>query len=267
MRHRWIVGVLVTLMVTASAASDCPPFGETLGVNTHYGTPRGEVDPAALLRLADAGVRWIRNDLDWASVERVRGTYDFATPGVDTLVEAADTAGLRIGFRRDQGTPLAGPARAVVDAAGREAFTAFAAAAAGRYTNRGYVGEIWNEPNMPQFWSGGGARPNAADYAQLVATAAPAIRAADPSGRVLIGSAFMALPSIVAALGGVPGRQFLEQLFASGALAHADAVSAHFYRGGPPETVAAEVRTIRALMQAAGTEVPLWSGEWGYSTY
>ena len=49
-------------------------LGETVAVNTHYGAPRDPPDPAALARLAAAGVQWIRNDLDWAAVERTPGS-------------------------------------------------------------------------------------------------------------------------------------------------------------------------------------------------
>jgi hypothetical protein len=242
-------------------------LGATVAVNTHYGAPRDPPDPTVLARLAAAGVAWIRNDLDWAAVERTPGVYDFATPGFDELVAAAEREGLRVLFILDYGNPLHGPARAVVSDAGRRAFAAFAAAAATRYGGRGHAWEIWNEPNLPQFWSGGGARPDPVDYARLVAVAAPALRAADRSGQVLAGSAFMALPAVVRAIGGVPGLEFLEGFFAAEGLAHVDGVTAHFYRAEAPETVAADVTAIRALMSAAGRTVPLWSGEWGYSTY
>jgi hypothetical protein len=71
-----------------------PPLSATVVVNTHYGAPREPLEPTALARLAVGGVRWIRNDLDWASVERTPGVYDFVTPGFDALVAAAEAAEL-----------------------------------------------------------------------------------------------------------------------------------------------------------------------------
>ena len=79
-----------------------PPIGGTVAVNTSYGAPREPLEPAALARLAAAGVRRIRNDLDWASIERTPGVYDFATPGFDALVAAAEAAGLRLIFILDE---------------------------------------------------------------------------------------------------------------------------------------------------------------------
>ena len=125
---------LIAALVTpaADARSRDVLLGETVAVNTHYGAPRDPVDPAALARLSAAGVRRIRNDLDWAAIERTPGVYDFATPGIDELVTVAERAGLRVLFILDYGNPLHGPERAVVSDAGRRAFTAFAVAAATR---------------------------------------------------------------------------------------------------------------------------------------
>jgi hypothetical protein len=251
-----------TLSDTAAA-----PFGQTVGVNVHMGGSRERVDPALLQRLRDAGVTFVRNDLGWSSVERERGVYDFAGSGYDDFVEAAEAKGLRILFILDYGNPLYGHAQAVVSDEGRRALAAFAAAAARRYGGRGHMWEIWNEPNLPQFWNGDGVLPDAQEYALLVQAAAPALREADPSGRILIGAAFVGLPDIVPLLGGIEGRDFLRRLLATDAPRLVDGITAHFYRAEPPESVATTVSEIRQSMQEAGTVLPLWSGEWGYSTY
>jgi hypothetical protein len=268
-RHSLAVAAALATLVFALPcdAESGPRLGTTIGVNTHYGAPREPLDAMALARLREAGVAFVRNDLDWAAVERERGVYDFATPGIDAFVGAAQAVGLRVLFILDYGNPVHGPARAVVDEAGREAFAAFATAAATRYGGRGHVWEIWNEPNLPQFWNGAGRGPDPLAYAALVEAVVPALRAADPSGDVLIGSVFMGLPALVAAIGGVPGGEFLARLFGTGVLADVDGVTVHLYRAEPPESVAADVRAVRDLMERAGRVVPLWSGEWGYSTY
>jgi polysaccharide biosynthesis protein PslG len=257
----------VLLAMPREVESRRPRLGRTIGVNTHYGGPREPLDAAALARLRAAGVALVRNDLDWAAVERTPGVYDFTGSGIDAVVAAAETAGLRVLFILDYGNPIHGPAQAVVDEAGRQAFAAFAAAAATRYGGRGHLWEIWNEPNLPQFWNGAASGPDPLAYAALVAAVLPALRAADPSGAVLIGSVFMGLPALVRALGGIPGSEFLDAVFAAGLLAVVDGVSVHLYRAEPPESAAAEVHAVRESMERAGRVVPLWSGEWGYSTY
>jgi polysaccharide biosynthesis protein PslG len=263
-RHAALLACALALVAAPALGA---ALGDTIAVNTHYGAPRGRVDPAALRRLADAGVRVIRNDLDWAAIERTPGVYDFVSGEHDALVAAAEAVGLRVLFILGYGNPLHGPPQAVVDEAGRRAFAAFAAAAAARYGGRGHRWEVWNEPNHVFFWNGPGVRPDPVQYAALVRAAVAAIRAADPHDEILIGAVFTGLPAAIAALGGVPGVQFLAAVFGTGVLDVVDGVTFHPYRAEAPESVAAEVAAIRTLMAGAGRTLPLWSGEWGYSTY
>jgi hypothetical protein len=124
-----ILAVLVAVACRSEEEGEQPiTLGETVGANTHYASG-GAVDHEALSRLAEAGVSFIRNDLDWASVEKEAGIYDFAGSGFDELVDTAETLGLRILFILDYGNPLYGETRAVVHEDGRRAFAAFAAAA------------------------------------------------------------------------------------------------------------------------------------------
>ena len=233
------------------------PIADGIGVNTHYGDPRDPLDPAALAQLRAAGVHFVRNDLDWASVERTPGVYDFVTPGFDALVEAADREGLHILLILDYGNPVYGPHQAVVGDEARQAFASYSGAAAARYGGRGHRWEIWNEPNMPQFWDASGQGPDAEEYALLVEATIPALRAADPSGEILVGSTFMGLPAVVEAIGGIAGLEFLRRLFAAGVPALADGITVHLYRVEPPESAAADLRAVRELMAESGVDLPL----------
>ncbi len=270
-----LVRLSLVLTVTSAILSACGDdgepsgnrkltLGETIGVNTHYGT-RGQVDRQALALLRAAGVRTLRNDLDWEVVEKEPGVYDFS--GSDELVEAASAEGLRLMFILDYGNRLYGPSRAVVDDTGRTAFANFARAAATRYRGRGVLWEVWNEPNSPFFWSGRGRGPDPSAYAQLVATTVPVVRAADPSATIFAGAVLAGIPAAFTLLGAIPHLQFLEGVFTAGVLPLIDGVTVHFYREGPPESVSADVAAVRALMRQHGPEKPVISGEWGYSSY
>lgn len=239
-------------------------LGSTLAVNTHYGT-RSEVDRRALALLRAAGVHTLRNDLDWEVVEKQPGFYDFSA--ADQLVEAASALGLRLLFILDYGNRLYGPARAVVDERGRAAFAAFAHAAASRYRGRGFLWEIWNEPNSPFFWGGGGHRPDPMAYAQLVKTAVPALRSADSSATIFAGAVLAFIPEGFTLFGAIPHLTFLEGMFAAGLLTLIDGVTVHFYRDAPPESLAGDVAAVQSLMRRYGDAKPVVSGEWGYSTY
>ena len=240
-------------------------LGWTVGVNTHYASG-GSINHDALARLAEAGVSFIRNDVNWDSVEKEAGVYDFAGAGFDELVDSCERLGLRILFILDYGNALYGEERAVVDEEGRRAFAAFAAAAATRYGGRGHAWEIWNEPNIDQFWSSADGGPDPELYSELVRAAAPALRAADPEGDLVVGALFFGLHEITDSIG-IAGPGFLETVAGTGVLSLADEVTIHLYRIESPEGAAPDIELARNILDDAGYPLPVSSGEWGYSTY
>lgn len=240
-------GVTAALLMAAvaSAAELAPP---EYGVNIHFTDPR----PGEMEMLAASGCRWVRMDLTWARTEKTAGEYDFAP--YDRLVSALDRHGLRVLFILDYGNPLYDGGLAPHTETGRAAFARWAAAAVSRYRGRGYFWEIWNEPNHPNFWK---PQPNVADYVALARAVARAVREAAPEER-LIGPATSKIDF-----------EFIEGCFRGGVLEDWWAVSVHPYRQTDPETVMAEYGRLRDMIRRyapAGREVPVLSGEWGYST-
>jgi len=226
-----------------------PEVPSGFGVNIHFTEPvLGEMD-----RFAQAGYRLARMDLTWSAVERQGGVYDFAAH--DRLVAHLSKAGARPLFILDYGNPLYDGGRSPFTEAGRAAFARFAAAAAAHFRGRGIIWEIWNEPNLAQFWK---PQPNADDYARLAVTTAMAVRAADPDAVIL-----------------APGSsdfpwEFFETIFRGGVLNHVDAVSVHPYRRTPPESAASDFGRLRALIARHAPHdkrnLPIVCSEWGYST-
>jgi len=218
------------------------------GVNIHF---RGE--PRDLDLIAAGGFKVIRMDFSWSGVERKKGVYDFEKSGYDALTAGCLKRGIRILYILDYSNRLYESESSVRTDAGRRAFAAFAEAAAKRYRGKQILWEIWNEPNIKQFWK---PEPNADDYCKLVEAAAPLVKKADPSGLVLA-PATSTIPF-----------PWLEDCFKRGLLRWVDAVSVHPYRPKPPETVIADYGRLRDLIKKyapAGKEIPIVSGEWGYS--
>ncbi len=225
-----------------------PVIPDGLGVNIHF---QGE--PKDLDMIADAGLKFIRMDLSWSGVERQKGVYDFERTGYDALTAACTRRGIRILYILDYSNRLYEADRSVRTEQGRRAFAAFAEAAAKRYAGKAILWEIWNEPNIRQFWL---PQPSVDDYCKLVEETAPRLRKADPSGLV-----------IAPATSTIPFG-WLEDCFRLGLLKHLDAVSVHPYRPQPPETVIADYERLRRLIKQyapEGKEIPVISGEWGYS--
>lgn len=137
--------------------------------------------------------------------------------------------------------------------AGRKAFAAFAGAAAKQYTGKGILWEIWNEPNLTHFWS---PQPSAEDYCKLIEATVGWIRQADPTGQIVAGATSQ-----------IP-LDWLEGCFKRGMLKWIDILSVHSYRSQAPETVIADYTKLRELIKCYlpdGKEMPIFSGEWGYS--
>ena len=245
-----LAGCFIVSTFVCSAAIQVPlpelviPGG--FGVNIHF---RGE--PRDLDMIADAGLKFIRMDLTWGGVEREKGIYNFG--GYDALTEGCVKRGIRILYILDYSNQLHESDRSVRTTEGREAFARFAEAAAKRYAGKGILWEIWNEPNLKQFWT---PQPSVEDYCALVETTAPLVRKADPSGTI-------AAP----ATSGIP-FEWLEECFKKGLLEWVDVLTVHPYRSQPPETVIKDYARLRELNKRyapEGKEMPIISGEWGYS--
>ena len=154
-------------------------------------------DDARIDLAESAGFGVIRRGLYWSSVEKIKGQYDFGW--FDEIVSQAKAHGMIVSATLFGNNPLYEHDEegdvAVVTKEGRQGFAKFAAAAAARYVDDPVVFEIWNEPNLRQFWRAHPANPNksnidamADEYALLVKDVAPAMKAANPDVFVSAGS-------------------------------------------------------------------------------
>ena len=250
LRRILIACVAVLLLATAALAERGipePVIPQGFGVNIHFVRP----DEAEVEKLAAIGFRFIRMDFTWGATERKQREYDFS--GYDALVGSMSKRGIRVLFILDYGNRLYDGGQAPRSQEGRAAFAKWAAAAAKHFAGRGIIWEIWNEPNLAQFWK---PAPNVEDYCKLAHATIDAVRAADPQAFV-VGPASSGFP-----------WEFLEVMARDGVLAKLDAVSVHPYRQKPPETAKADYHKLRLLLERASPRkrLPIISGEWGYST-
>ncbi len=170
---------LITLLAALAggpaglAAADGCPFG----VNIH--APESERLAPLLDRVVEAHLGWVRIDFVWAAVEPEPGVERWRT--YDAIAAAARERGLAVlailaytpAWATD-GPEIAGVPRDVAD------WADFCHRAASRYRGTIDHWEIWNEPNLPRFWSG-----SRSDYIEkILRPAARAIRAANPDARI-----------------------------------------------------------------------------------
>ena len=215
------------------------------GVNIHSaGMSVPEID-----LIANGGFSWVRMDFTWAEIERVKGKYNFMD--YDRLLNILKGRSMRLLAILDYGNDLYGGGAPRTPEA-REAFAKFAAAAVDHFRGKGVVWEMWNEPNIPQFWQ---PQSNVEEYIALATAVGKAIRATAPD-EWYVGPATSTFD-----------YAFLEACFKGGLLQYWDAVTVHPYRPSNPETVAPDWARLRQLIhQYAPTKnMPMISGEWGYS--
>jgi len=258
--------ILLTLPISGCARHDCisawqssnatPVISDGFGVNIHFTDPR----PGELQLLAD-GFRWVRMDLKWDVTETEKGSYDFAA--YDRLLTGLDQHQVHALFILDYTNPLYDNGNPPRTQEARQGFARWAVAAARHFAGRGVLWEIYNEPNHSLFWP---PHPNAGEYVALALTVGQAFREALPNER-LIGPATSEIDF-----------DFLEACFKGGLLEYWSAVSVHPYRRSDPETAANDYCRLREMIRAyaplqtnkgagagAKKEIPIISGEWGYS--
>jgi hypothetical protein len=192
--------------------------------------------------IAATGAKWVRFDFYWSNVQPAsRDRFDWTA--IDRAVNAARSRGLNVLGMLAYTPTWARPANTTDHhpPTNPDDFANFAGAAARRYAPLGVRSwEIWNEPNVGNFWS---PKPNVVAYTDLLKRSYAAITAADPGATVLTGG--------TAPAGGtldwtspdgtqVSPWRFLKGIYDNGGRGSFTAVAHHPYTGMPygPSTTA-----------------------------
>lgn len=221
-------------------------------------------DFAAARRL---GATWVRVEVNWRNIESTPGVYNWAD--VDKVVNAARRNQLQVlglvtfapQWAADPGGLLMPGSRPSNTAA----FGGFAGVAAARYAASINAWEVWNEPNLPLFFS---PAPDARIYGQALRAAYPAIHRANPSAKVL--SAGLAIANDTPTT--ISPRTFVRSLYAQGLKGYFDAVALHPYTfphtpTNDPNGNWADLSEVRAVMVANGDSgKKIWITEFGAPT-
>jgi hypothetical protein len=285
-RRPWkllLAAALVTLVVLATGAMRHHTVSHKAVVVQKAGPvgPRlfGFNDNSVLMQQADpetdiarnvaAGATVIRYTVNWDYVEPKQGQFNWN--GYDPLYTSALKRGIRpilvvLGSpswaRPTDLTcfPNLAHCRRPPDTNHNQAFTDFVTTLVKRYPQAAAL-EVWNEPNLTEFWAG---TLDVARYAQLVDLAYAAVKQAEPSMPVLGGALNN---SEYDAPGTINYPNYL-QLFLE-QKPHMDALSIHDYphAGSDPTWYEETLDTARSNLDKAGlTTMPVWVTELGVST-
>jgi len=233
-----------------------PPSGpiprELFGMHFHHlgsTTPWPEV-PVAEWRLWDAYVAW-------PNLEPARGRWRFEV--LDKYVALAEEhhVGLLLPLGLSPGWASARPQEkstyqpgAAAEPRSIDDWRTYVATVVRRYKGRIPAYEIWNEPNLKQFWSG-----SVDEMITLTREASQIIHELDPQ-------AILVSPSATQDR----GVAWLGEFLLKGGGAFVDVIGFHFYVAPqPPEATVALVSNVRQTMsQTDNANKPIWNTEAGW---
>jgi hypothetical protein len=266
----------ITTCVRAQAVPETLGRDDRIGVCTHF-SQYWSVEQVMPL-IAKSGAGWLRDDLNWADLERTPGNYQIPAKAKH-WIQAARRAGLKIDLILAYGNP------AYADRYDTAAYAKAAGWLAREVANDVQAIEILNEPNNFGFrdiyggqWNGnegnGSVSPYLQKYVQLLNAAAKEIKLANPHMTVI-------------GLGAPPPASF--RMIELGLAPQVNGLTDHPYSGRLPElilypaspdilhrdgiatadangTLASQVSMFRAQAKKWGATEKLWHTEWGYST-
>lgn len=204
-----------------------------------------------------AGATVLRISFSWLDMEPAPGQYDFSF--WDDYVRMAHERGIRLipyvcytpmwaASTQDPATYWKAPPRDAAD------FGKFVAALVRRYRTTIRTWELWNEPDNPAYWNG-----STHQFAALIKAGSQAVRATDPSAKVVLGGIAWN-PAYVATL-----------LRDEGLSPYVDIINIHAYfetwHEDSMELMPDYINRVADIVARYGHQQPLWMAEVGYSSY
>src|ERR671937_572969 len=240
-----------------------------VGVNFHctWSDYTDQERARVLDELRDAGVRWVRIDVGWASLQEV-ARYQLSQWYVDVVDRCVDMARARginvLGMLWQTPAWANGGKGVMVPPLDPADYAWIAHWAAAHFRGRIAAWEIWNEPDPAQAswaWSG-----TVTQYVNLLQAAYPAIKSADPDATVVFGG-----PSW-------NDTAFISSAYAVGARGAFDVMAVHEYQAvadAPPEYVGdsqtwwfPRASAVHDVMAANGDgDKAIWFTEFGWSSH
>jgi hypothetical protein len=219
------------------------------GVSTHR---RRNPDDVNVRLVTAVGARIVRFDIPWSDVEK-EGKFDFKE--FDYIVQQLREKGKSILLLLAYGHPDHTDESWATSLAPRtqqqrEAYFRYVRAVVEHFHGPDIAYEIWNEPNIWQFWPF-----TAKAYGALLDGAARAIREIAPKAKI-----------VAAGIANGKNRDsFVREMIANANLEQVDALAFHPYRKDGPENSLLDISEFEDASAMNGQNHPVWLTEWGYS--
>ena len=256
--------------ISTEPSPKTPLIGDTIclaGVASRAVLTNPSALAAEIARYKDLGVKMIRYDVTWQSIETTQGVYDL--DWLDAPLKALEAANIQSIADLDYGNTLYNNKTSDKYPTPPAPFAAFAGAVAARFGTQFLAYEIWNEENAGyRFWL---PMEDSIAYAQLLDAAAKSITSACPKCQPIFGGVFW-LPEAIT--GGVP---FIQKAYATVPSLATDlaGIGVHPYSYYPPsdapdDTTPPEVSLVDMMSQAVaatGSNPPTWITEVGWPVF
>jgi hypothetical protein len=257
-------------LVAASPAAARVPSGFVGVTSDDVFAGADDYRTANLSNQAAIGVQTIRQTFDWSTIERQPGAYDLSYH--DRYVAKAAAHGIRILPVLFNPPNFRGPSRKRATCAPRSNsdFARFAQVLVRRYGPNGSLWrerpdvprkpieawQIWNEPNLRQYWCG---RPNAKRYVAMQRVVGRAIKQVDRRAQILTAG----LPASRIS-GAIPLERYLRSMYRAGARRTFDSLAINPYAKDHRQ-MRKLLRSIRRLMNRNGDRRgTIWITELGW---
>ncbi|HVN18029.1 MAG TPA: glycosyl hydrolase [Dongiaceae bacterium] len=252
----FVVGIWALAAPTTTLNPPATPIPETFfGMHIHRATVS---TPWPSVRFGTW--RFWDTHTTWAQLEPRKGQWDWNI--MDASVQLATQHGVEVLYtlgrtpqwasaRPDErGRNPNAPPGGMAEARDLQDWKNYVRTVATRYKGRIHAYEVWNEPNLPNFYSGTPEK-----MVELARDAYTTLKEVDPSITVVS-------PSAV----GPTGLPWLQEYLEQGGGKYCDVVGYHLYvRGNPPEAMLDFIDGVHSAMKKNGiSDKPIWNTEAGW---
>jgi polysaccharide biosynthesis protein PslG len=266
-----------TSRIASPAPTPTPVSKPDIGVQGQFVGPAGD---SGIKSAANLGAGWIKQQIDWNSIEYARGLYRWGE--LDQLVAEAQKYGLKIMFSVARAPGFSRPEPVEEDGPPSDfsIFRDFMHALSSRYQGRVAAYELWNEPNLKREWRGFAL--SADQFVELVKAGSAGVREGDPDAIIISGAP--AVTGIDDGVEAIDDRRFFREMIAAGVDDLVDAIGVHPYgAANPPDERASDAAHLRSsynnhpsfffldtiedyhqILSDANINKPLWVTEFGW---
>jgi len=268
-RLRLALPILLALVWAPASHAAVPP--DFVGVTSQDGfAVEGSYRASTMAGQRAVGIGLLRQTFNWSDIEKSPGRYDFSA--YDDYVRDAAATGIAVMpvLYHPPAFHMPHRGRSICQPNRLDAMADFARAAVRRYGPNGslwreqpaapsmpiHSWQIWNEPNVGQYWCDG---PNARGYVDMLRVVGGAIKREDPHAELVTAGL-----SDTKMRRAAPLARFLTGLYRAGAAPYFDTLAIHGYAKNSAAVSRLLHRVRRAMNRRGDRRTPIWVTEIGW---